>query len=83
MKKYTWRPSIEDYAPLIGADGVERIVRKAQRLRNLEVGQYQLYVLRRRRGGDALLVDHPTCAEPRHPRRLALDPGQPRFLQRD
>jgi trehalose synthase len=37
MKKYTWRPSIEDYAPLIGADSVERIVRKAQRLRNLEV----------------------------------------------
>ena len=37
MKKYTWRPSIEDYAPLIGADSVERIIRKAQRLRNLEV----------------------------------------------
>jgi trehalose synthase len=37
MKKNTWRPSIEDYVPLIGAEGVERIIRKAQRLRNLEV----------------------------------------------
>ena len=37
MKKYSWRVSIEDYAPLIGAESVERIIRKAQRLRGLRV----------------------------------------------
>ena len=37
MKKHSWRVSIEDYAPLIGAEVVERIVLKAQRLRGLRV----------------------------------------------
>ena len=35
MKKHSWRVTIEDYAPLIGAEAVERIVLKAQRLRGL------------------------------------------------
>jgi len=37
MRKHSWRVSVEDYAPLIGAETVERIVRKAQRLRGLRV----------------------------------------------
>lgn len=37
MKKHSWRVNIEDYAPLIGAETVERITRKAQRLRGLRV----------------------------------------------
>ena len=37
MKKHSWRVGIEDYAPLIGAASVERILRKAQRLRDLRV----------------------------------------------
>jgi trehalose synthase len=37
MKKHSWRINIEDYAPLIGNEAVERITRKAQRLRGLRV----------------------------------------------
>jgi len=37
MKKYSWLVSVEDYEPLIGAEAVERISRKAQRLRGLRV----------------------------------------------
>ncbi|HXV84514.1 MAG TPA: glycosyltransferase [Candidatus Binatia bacterium] len=37
MKKHSWRVGIEDYALLIGAEAVERIVLKAQRLRGLRV----------------------------------------------
>lgn len=37
MKKHSWLVGIEDYAPLIGEEAVERIVRKAQRLRGLRV----------------------------------------------
>lgn len=37
MKKHSWRVNIEDYAPLIGTETVERITRKAQRLRGLRV----------------------------------------------
>ncbi len=37
MKKHSWLVSVEDYAPLIGAEVVERITRKAQRLRGLRV----------------------------------------------
>jgi len=37
MKKHSWLVSIEDYAPLIGEEAVERIARKAQRLRGLRV----------------------------------------------
>jgi len=37
MKKHSWLVSIEDYAPLIGEVAVERIMRKAQRLRGMRV----------------------------------------------
>lgn len=37
MRKHSWLVNIEDYAPLIGEDAVERIVRKAQRLRGMQV----------------------------------------------
>src|SRR5918994_5951896 len=37
MKKHSWLVSVEDYVPLIGAETVERITRKAQRLRGLKV----------------------------------------------
>jgi trehalose synthase len=37
MKKHSWLVNIEDYAPFIGAEAVERITRKAQRLRGLRV----------------------------------------------
>jgi trehalose synthase len=37
MKKLSWQIGIEDYAPLIGEDAVERIMHKAQRLRGLRV----------------------------------------------
>ena len=37
MKKHSWQVTIEDYAPLIGTEAVERIVLKAQRLRGLRV----------------------------------------------
>jgi trehalose synthase len=37
MKKHSWLVNVEDYAPLIGAETVERIIRKAQRLRGLRV----------------------------------------------
>ncbi|HEU4341120.1 MAG TPA: glycosyltransferase [Candidatus Binatia bacterium] len=37
MKKRSWLVNIEDYAPLVGTDTVERIIRKAQRLRGLRV----------------------------------------------
>jgi trehalose synthase len=37
MKKYSWLVSVEDYKPLIGFETVERITRKAQRLRGLRV----------------------------------------------
>jgi trehalose synthase len=35
MRKHSWLVSFEDYAPLIGAEAVERIKHKAQRLRGL------------------------------------------------
>jgi trehalose synthase len=35
MKKHSWLVSVEDYAPLVGVETVERITRKAQRLRGL------------------------------------------------
>jgi trehalose synthase len=37
MRKHSWLVNIEDYAPLIGGEAVERIKRKAQRLRGLRV----------------------------------------------
>jgi trehalose synthase len=37
MKKHSWLVNMEDYAPLVGAETVERIIRKAQRLRGLRV----------------------------------------------
>jgi trehalose synthase len=37
MKKHSWLVKIEDYAPLIGPEAVDRITRKAQRLRGLRV----------------------------------------------
>jgi trehalose synthase len=37
MKKHAWLVKIEDYAPLIGPEAVDRITRKAQRLRGLRV----------------------------------------------
>ena len=37
MKKYSWRVNIEDYAPLIGDEDLERIMHKAHRLRDLRV----------------------------------------------
>ena len=40
MRKHSWLVNIEDYAPLIGEEAVERIMRKAQRLR----GMYAVHV---------------------------------------
>jgi trehalose synthase len=37
MKKYSWLVSVEDYEPLIGIEAVERINRKAQRLRGVRM----------------------------------------------
>ena len=37
MRKHTWRVNIDDYAPLIGTEAVERIRGKAQRLRGLKI----------------------------------------------
>jgi trehalose synthase len=37
MKKHSWLVKIEDYAPLVGMEAIERITRKAQRLRGLRV----------------------------------------------
>ena len=37
MKSHLWRVDIEDYAPLIGDEAVERILHKAHRLRGLRV----------------------------------------------
>lgn len=37
MKSHLWRVDIEDYAPLIGEEAVERILHKAHRLRGLRV----------------------------------------------
>lgn len=37
MEKQSWRVTIEDYQPLIGEEAVERIRRKANRLRDLRV----------------------------------------------
>jgi trehalose synthase len=37
MKRHSWLVNIEDYAPLIGEETVERIMRKAQRLRGMYV----------------------------------------------
>ena len=37
MKKYSWLVSVEDYEPLIGTEAVERIIRKAQRLRGVRI----------------------------------------------
>jgi len=40
MRKHSWLVNIEDYLPLIGEEAVERIMRKAQRLR----GMYAVHV---------------------------------------
>jgi len=37
MKKYSWMVDIDDYAPLIGDEAMERILHKAHRLRDLRV----------------------------------------------
>jgi len=37
MKRYSWHVNIEDYAPLIGDEALERILHKAHRLRDLRV----------------------------------------------
>ena len=37
MKKHSWHVNIEDYAPLIGGEVLERILHKAHRLRDLRV----------------------------------------------
>lgn len=37
MKKYTWMVDIDDYAPLIGEETLERILHKSHRLRGLRV----------------------------------------------
>lgn len=37
MKKYSWMVDIDDYAPLIGEEAMERIVHKAHRLRDMRV----------------------------------------------
>jgi len=37
MKRYSWHVKIEDYAPLIGDEVLERILHKAHRLRDLRV----------------------------------------------
>ncbi len=37
MRKHSWLVAIEDYAPLIGDDAAERIMRKGQRLRDMHV----------------------------------------------
>jgi trehalose synthase len=37
MKKYSWLVGLEDYEPFIGLETVERITRKAQRLRGLQM----------------------------------------------
>jgi len=37
MKKYSWLVGLEDYEPFIGPETVERITRKAQRLRGLRM----------------------------------------------
>ncbi len=37
MKKHSWQICIEDYAPLIGEEAVERILHKAHRLRGMRV----------------------------------------------
>jgi trehalose synthase len=37
MKRYSWMVDIDDYAPLIGEEAMERILHKAQRLRDLRV----------------------------------------------
>lgn len=37
MKNHSWLVSVEDYEPMIGFEAVERIIRKAQRLRGLRV----------------------------------------------
>lgn len=37
MKKYSWMVDIDDYAPLIGEEALERILHKAHRLRGLRV----------------------------------------------
>jgi trehalose synthase len=37
MKKYSWMVDVDDYAPLIGEEAMERILHKAHRLRGLRV----------------------------------------------
>jgi len=37
MRKYSWMVDIDDYAPLIGEEAMERILHKAHRLRDLRV----------------------------------------------
>jgi trehalose synthase len=37
MKKYSWLVGLENYEPFIGLETVERITRKAQRLRGLRM----------------------------------------------
>lgn len=37
MKKYTWMVDIDDYAPLIGEETLERLLHKSHRLRGLRV----------------------------------------------
>jgi len=37
MKKYSWMVDIDDYAPLIGEEAMERILHKGHRLRDLRV----------------------------------------------
>ena len=37
MRKYSWMVDIDDYAPLIGDEAMERILHKAHRLRDLRV----------------------------------------------
>jgi trehalose synthase len=37
MKKYSWMVDVDDYAPLIGEEAMERLLEKAYRLRDLRV----------------------------------------------
>jgi trehalose synthase len=79
MRKHSWLVNIEDYAPLIGEDAVERIMRKAQRLRDMHV----LHVSSTFYGGGvAELLSSETllARQPGNSRGLAADPRQPGFF---
>jgi hypothetical protein len=75
MKKYSWLVGLQDYEPFIGPETVERITRKAQRLRGLRMVNISSTFYG---GGVAELLSSGTLlAHSLGVRRLAPDSGQP------